>query len=65
MDERASRVRWWPKKWTVPTGPNIVGQPVIGTQYAWWQWRQRLRTRSVRNFERWYLRPIVFDRKRN
>ena len=64
VDERESRVRWWPKKLTVPTGPNMVGEPVIGTQYAWWPWRQRLRTRSVRNLERWYLQPIVFDHKR-
>ncbi len=65
VDERQSRFLWWPKRSAVPTGPNMGGEPLIGTRYAWWQWRQRLRTRSVRNLERWYLQPIVFGDNRN
>jgi hypothetical protein len=59
-------VRWWPTKYRVPAGPNIGDQigdkSVTFTGYAWWQWRQRLRTNSVRNLERWYLQPFVFGR---
>jgi len=62
--ERPRRVVWWPEKWAVPTGANMGGEPLVGYRYAWWQWRQRLRCRSVRNLHRWYLQPIIFGRNR-
>lgn len=64
-DEPKRRMRWWPEKLGVPTGSNMGREPLICTQYAWWQWRQRLRTSSVKNLERFYLQPLIFGRKRN
>lgn len=65
-DERAPSVCWWPTKHRVPVGSNLdaaIGDKyVIFTGYAWWQWRQRLRNKSVRNLERWYLQPFIFGR---
>jgi hypothetical protein len=55
-------VQWWPAKAAVRTGPNMGGRVLIGDVWAWWQWRQRLRTSSVRNMHRFYLRPMVFGR---
>jgi hypothetical protein len=61
-------LRWWPRTAIIRVGPNIVGeqadaQYLVGTCYAWWQWRQRLRMRSVKNLERFYLRPFIFGRE--
>ena len=36
--------RWWPKKFAIPVKSRDgieAGPPLIGYQYAWWQWIKR------------------------
>jgi hypothetical protein len=61
-DAGRPRVRWWPTKYRVRAGRNMADPYVTFTGYAWWQWRQRLRTQSVRNLERWYIQLFFFGR---
>jgi len=53
--------RWWPKKWAVESGDG--GKPLIGYQYAWWQWikRRHAGDLSYRPFE-WRSIRISFHR---
>jgi hypothetical protein len=65
-EDKRPRVRWWPTKYRVRVGRNLSDQTdqqyAMFTGDAWWQWRQRLRTKSIRNLERWYLQPFIFGR---
>jgi hypothetical protein len=48
--------RWWPKKWSIESGDG--GEPLIGYEYAWWQWLKRRRIADVRGLERFDWRTI-------
>jgi hypothetical protein len=63
MKQDSFVARWWPRKMHLPyRGRDDIGGALVGYEYAWWQWRQKLRTKSVENLERWYLQPFFFGR---